>query len=223
MFESGALSPTGAIAGNDADVNPASFEPHYETITRPDQVEVYESILGDVRRRPRRPVSVTATQYLRTTGCCPADSTKPPPSPILPSMARHRPIRIPAARAIGSATKSRSRPRGRLPCAWSCGTSRSAYRWAHNLEPYDRGRAEALRRLLHVNVVRIIGCDRVGRNRGALSVSPRAGLPPDRPTALEAPASRAPRSTRQSAPPPRRRTPTDRRAQRRRVPPPALG
>ena len=47
VFSSGAVSPSGAIAGNDNDANPLAFEPHYRQITSADQVQIYESILGD--------------------------------------------------------------------------------------------------------------------------------------------------------------------------------
>jgi hypothetical protein len=46
LFESGALRQDGSIAGNDNDEDPARFEPHYAAITRPDEVQIYESILG---------------------------------------------------------------------------------------------------------------------------------------------------------------------------------
>ena len=42
---------TDAIAGNDNDADPKRFEPHYAEITRPDQVQIYEPILGDRDRR----------------------------------------------------------------------------------------------------------------------------------------------------------------------------
>ena len=47
IFESGALGPDGRIAGNDNDADPLRFEPHFAEISRPDQVEIYESIIGD--------------------------------------------------------------------------------------------------------------------------------------------------------------------------------
>jgi len=47
VFESGKLNPDGSIEGNDNDADPARFEPHYSEITTPDQVQIYESILGD--------------------------------------------------------------------------------------------------------------------------------------------------------------------------------
>lgn len=52
IFESGQPQANGAIAGNAADEDPKAYEPHYDVITAPDQVQVYESIMhntdGDV-------------------------------------------------------------------------------------------------------------------------------------------------------------------------------
>ncbi|MEZ4626540.1 MAG: hypothetical protein R2843_17445, partial [Thermomicrobiales bacterium] len=44
VFESGAPQPDGSIAGNDA-ATPGAFEPHYDTITSADQVQIYESVM----------------------------------------------------------------------------------------------------------------------------------------------------------------------------------
>ena len=38
-------NPDGSIQGNDNDADAARFEPHYTEITRPDQVQIYESIM----------------------------------------------------------------------------------------------------------------------------------------------------------------------------------
>jgi hypothetical protein len=48
VFESGALTPAGQIVGNDNDDDRTRYEPHYREITRPDQVQIYESIMRDV-------------------------------------------------------------------------------------------------------------------------------------------------------------------------------
>jgi hypothetical protein len=45
LFESGALNPDGSIRGNDNDEDGTRFEPHYTDITRPDQVQIYESVM----------------------------------------------------------------------------------------------------------------------------------------------------------------------------------
>jgi hypothetical protein len=47
VFESGAVMPNGQIIGNDNDADRTRFEPHYREITRPDQVQIYESIMKD--------------------------------------------------------------------------------------------------------------------------------------------------------------------------------
>lgn len=46
LFESGKPLPDGSIAGNDADLG-AGFEPHYDLITDPGQVQIYESVMAD--------------------------------------------------------------------------------------------------------------------------------------------------------------------------------
>jgi hypothetical protein len=47
IFESGALNADGSIVGNVNDADPHRYEPHYREITRPQQVEIFEPILGD--------------------------------------------------------------------------------------------------------------------------------------------------------------------------------
>jgi cytochrome c551/c552 len=47
VFESGALKLDGSISGNDNDADASRYERHYREIRSPDQVEIYESILGD--------------------------------------------------------------------------------------------------------------------------------------------------------------------------------
>jgi hypothetical protein len=48
IFESGAVNRDGSIVGNENDSDPAMYEEHYEEIVRPDQVQIYEAILGNV-------------------------------------------------------------------------------------------------------------------------------------------------------------------------------
>ena len=52
VFESGAPRPDGSIVGNDNDEDGAKFEPHYTRITSGDQVQIYESVMGDFAERP---------------------------------------------------------------------------------------------------------------------------------------------------------------------------
>jgi hypothetical protein len=47
VFESGRVNTDGLIEGNDNDADAGRFEPHYTEIRSADQVQIYESILGD--------------------------------------------------------------------------------------------------------------------------------------------------------------------------------
>ena len=46
MFESGALSANGSIQGNDNDEDANRFEPHHAEISRPDEVQIYETVMA---------------------------------------------------------------------------------------------------------------------------------------------------------------------------------
>ena len=64
VLESGALNADGSIQDNDNDVDAKKFEPHYTEIRSRDQVQIYESILGD----PNGGVTtglLTAVDYLK--------------------------------------------------------------------------------------------------------------------------------------------------------------
>ena len=45
IFESGNPQEDGSITGNDADLNAGAYEPHYNRISRPEQVQIYEGIM----------------------------------------------------------------------------------------------------------------------------------------------------------------------------------
>jgi len=64
VFESGALKEDGSIQGNDNDADPTRFEPHYSEISHEDQVQVYESILGNQNGRVTTGL-LSATAYLK--------------------------------------------------------------------------------------------------------------------------------------------------------------
>lgn len=52
VWESGKPDPiTGRVAGADSDANPGLVEPHYEVITNPSQVQIYESVMSDANNR----------------------------------------------------------------------------------------------------------------------------------------------------------------------------
>ena len=52
VFESGALGEGGRVQGNANDADATTFEPHYTEIRRGDQVQIYESIMGDLLGAP---------------------------------------------------------------------------------------------------------------------------------------------------------------------------
>jgi len=64
VFESGALNSDGSVRGNDNDADASRFEPHYRQITTPDQVQIYESIIGDANGAVTTGL-LTAVSYLK--------------------------------------------------------------------------------------------------------------------------------------------------------------
>jgi hypothetical protein len=64
VFESGALSADGRIEGNDNDADPLKYEPHFRDIRRAEDVEIYESIIGDADGRVTTGL-LTGTRYLK--------------------------------------------------------------------------------------------------------------------------------------------------------------
>jgi hypothetical protein len=80
VFESGRLHPDGSIEGNVNDTDPASFLPHYAKIESPDQVEIFEPILGDAEGHVTTGL-LTATQYLKDNRILPAGFDKATASP----------------------------------------------------------------------------------------------------------------------------------------------
>jgi cytochrome c551/c552 len=64
VFESGALGEGGRIQGNANDIDPTAFEPHYTEIGSADQVQIYESIMGDSSGAPTTGL-LRGTRYLK--------------------------------------------------------------------------------------------------------------------------------------------------------------
>jgi hypothetical protein len=64
LFESGAVTDAGRIEGNDNDADATKYEPHYDRITTPDQVQIYEPIMGATDNVPTTGL-LTATHYLK--------------------------------------------------------------------------------------------------------------------------------------------------------------
>ena len=47
VFESGGLNPDGSIRGNANDTNGSRYEPHHDVIDDPEQVLIYEAVMGE--------------------------------------------------------------------------------------------------------------------------------------------------------------------------------
>ncbi len=75
LFESGALTPQGAIRGNANDEDARRFEPHYRVIERPDQVQIYEPILADSEGKVTTSL-LSAVSYLKDNRVLPRGFAK---------------------------------------------------------------------------------------------------------------------------------------------------
>ena len=75
VFESGRPKADGSIDGNAADADPAAYEPHYDTITSADQVQIYEPIMGDTEGKVTYTLLRAAT-YLKDNRLLPAGADK---------------------------------------------------------------------------------------------------------------------------------------------------
>ena len=64
LFESGALRPDGSIEGDDNDADARRFEPHYREIHDAEQVQIYESVLGDADGLPTTGL-LSGVRYLK--------------------------------------------------------------------------------------------------------------------------------------------------------------
>lgn len=51
VFESGRTQPDGSVTGVDSDADGSTYEPHHDVITREDQVQVYEAVMGNTQNQ----------------------------------------------------------------------------------------------------------------------------------------------------------------------------
>ncbi len=138
LFESGAINPDGSIRGNDNDADPTRFEPHYREIDSPEQVEIYESILGDPAGHVTTGL-LTAIGYLKDNRLLPHGFDK---STADKDVAVHG-----NAADDPGFTGEGSTVRYSVPVSVGTGTVEVTaelwyqpigYRWANNLKPYGK-------------------------------------------------------------------------------------
>jgi hypothetical protein len=136
VFESGAIDETGAIQGNDNDGDPTRFEPHYERVTRPDQVQIYEPVLGDRNGRPTTGL-LTATQYLKDNRLLPRGFDKATADPMIGvygDAARDADFTSAGDRVRYAVDVTTDGP---FTVSVELRYQPIGFRWANNLEPYD--------------------------------------------------------------------------------------
>lgn len=75
VFESGKVNSNGSIVGVATDSNTASYEPHYNTITAENQVQVYEAIMGNSDSGVTHTL-LRATHYLKDNRLLPSGFNK---------------------------------------------------------------------------------------------------------------------------------------------------
>lgn len=137
VFESGALNPDGSIQGNDNDEDASRFEPHYREIERGDQVQIYESVLGDANGRVTTAL-LSAVRYVKDNRLLPRGFVK---STATADIAVHGDaLEDPSFTDRGDDVVYRvdaGTARGPLEVTVEVLYQPIGYRWAHNLERYD--------------------------------------------------------------------------------------
>ena len=132
-FESGRVSETGSIEGNDGDASAEAFEPHRTEITRPDEVQIYESIIGTPAGTPTTGL-LQATRYLKDNRLLPRGFDKRTAAPEIAVVG--------AAAGDDDFTADGDRVRYRFPAGAvervevELRFQPIAYRWARNLARY---------------------------------------------------------------------------------------
>jgi hypothetical protein len=134
VFESGRVAETGSIAGNDSDAGAGTFEPHYDQITRSDEVQIYESIMGTPAGAPTTGL-LQATRYLKDNRLLPRGFDKRTAAPEIAVFG--------AAATDPDFSGDGDRVHYRIPMTGSATVEVElryqpiGYRWAQNLAPYD--------------------------------------------------------------------------------------
>jgi hypothetical protein len=137
VFESGAPRADGSIAGNDNDEDAAKFEPHYTRITSPDQVQIYESIMGDFAEHVTTGL-LFGSHYLKDNRILPRGFNKATASQdiaVVGAAAQDSDF----AGGSDSVTYSVAAPNGTGPYTVTAEVYYQAigFRWAQNLRNYD--------------------------------------------------------------------------------------
>lgn len=136
VFESGALNRDGSIQGNDNDADPTRFEPHYTEINTADQVQIYESIMGNARHTVTTGL-LDAVDYLKDNRLLPRGFDKGSAGPDIAVVGQAHED----ADFIGATDRVRyfvpiGSTAGPLTISAELLYQPIGYRWANNLKPY---------------------------------------------------------------------------------------
>ncbi|MGC1421379.1 MAG: hypothetical protein WA815_03465 [Terracidiphilus sp.] len=136
VFESGALNPDGSITGNDNDADPLRFEPHYIEITGPEQVEIFEPILGDSQGHVTTGL-LSAVGYLKDNRILPTGFDKQTADHDIAVVcaAHDDPNFTGGSASVRYAVKSAQG--GPYKIRAELWYQPVGFRWAHNLAPYQ--------------------------------------------------------------------------------------
>ena len=137
VFESGALNPDGSIVGNDNDADKTKYEPHYREITSPEQVEIFEDILGDPQGQVTTGL-LNGIKYLKDDRLLPHgfDKRSAVPDVAVVGDALDDPNFMGGSDLVRYSVPLDS-GQGPFHVEAELWYQPIGYRWAHNLEPFD--------------------------------------------------------------------------------------
>ena len=179
VFESGAIGASGKIAGNDNDEDATRFEPHHLVIEKPDQVQIYEPILGDTQGRVTTGL-LRAVRYLKDNRVVPTGFDK---QRVPHDVAVHG-----EAFADPDFADGADRVRLRIPVGQGTGPFQVeaellyqpiGYRWAENLRGVPGAEPRAFTRAY--DALAAVSFQRLARAVGAQVIAPAAEATPARP------------------------------------------
>ena len=137
VFESGKLNPDGSVAGNANDADPTRYSPHFTRITKADEVQIFEPILGDSQSHVTTGL-LTATQYLKDNRILPAgfDKKTAPHDIAVQGEAAADPDFTAGSSTSHYAVSTGGAP-GPFKVAAELIYQPVGYRWAHNLASFQ--------------------------------------------------------------------------------------
>ena len=141
IFESGAVDERGFISENDNDLDASLYEPHYDQIDSPEQVQIYEAIMGNTEGEVTTTL-LRAAEYLKDNRVLPAGFPADPPADIAVYGAALDDTNFVA----GSDTVTYIIEVGEAPGPYTLHFEllyqTIAYRWAENLRGYGTAQTE---------------------------------------------------------------------------------